>query len=102
MAKNVNLTDKLGLDGRPTITIGDLTLSVDNSARTVLQVAELTSAGLDATSFDKIATLIFGKEDKKALDKLELSFTDYSTVIDAAADLIMGAEGEVETLDTTS
>lgn len=103
MAKNIDLTGKLGLEGMPTITVGDTVLTVDNSARTLLRV--LNEVGDEPTAKDMLAAadMIFDKESRKALDQLHLSFEDFARVMEAALDLAMGgAEGEAETPGTTS
>lgn len=101
---NVDLTGKLGLAGKPTITIGKTVLTVDNSARTMLRIMEAVGDEPGAKEMMAVAELVFCEKDRKALDALELSFEDFAKVVETAMDLITGddATGEDQTLDTTS
>lgn len=105
MSRSVNLTDKLGLGEKPTIIIGDVVLTVDDSADVMLRVFELIGAG-DGVSVEnimRVSELLFDGPSRKALKKLSLSFVDYTKVVEAAIDLIIGsAEGNAQTQDTTS
>lgn len=105
MARNVDLTGKLGLAPKPTITIGSETLTVDDSAQNVLQIMSLISdGGIDAGTAAKVADMLFDKPSRKALDAMKLNFDDFTTVISAAINLVAGTEepkGEAETLATT-
>lgn len=102
---NVDLTGKLGLAGRPTITIGDTVLTVDDSAPNLLRIFEIMGTGEGMTPADvmRVASLIFEKPSAKALDGMRLSFMDYATVVNTAVDLVMGGvgEGNAETPATT-
>lgn len=102
----VNLTDKLGLEDKPTIVIGDVELTVDNSATTMLRVMEVVGDAAEVTPAQvvEVSKLLFDAKSNKALEKLSLSFTDYALVIETAMELIAGgaAEGNEETQATTS
>ena len=93
---NVDLTGKLGLGGRPTITIGDVTLTVDDSAPNLLRVFELMGDGEGMAPADvmRAAALVFEEPSAKALDDMRLSFADYATVVSTAIDLVIGGGGE--------
>lgn len=103
MARNVDLTDKLGMAGKPTITIGETVLTVNNSARDALRLMALIGEdGLSPADTDEAVSILFDAKSKKALDALELDFSDYSKVMEAALGLLTGAaEGEGETQATT-
>lgn len=105
MSTTVNLTDKLGMAGRPKIEIGDVTLTVDTRAETMLKLMELLGDGEEFNPQDVFAAarILFDEDDYAELSAMELDFTDFNTVIATAMDLIAGgaAEGEAETLATT-
>lgn len=101
---NVDLTGKLGLEGRPTITIGDVTLTVDDSATNLLRIFEVMGdgEGMSPQEVMRVATLIFDKSSAKALDAMRLSFQDYALVVSTAVDLVVGPdEGNAGTPATT-
>lgn len=103
MSKNIDLTGKLGLEGKPTITVGKDTVTVDNSARTLLAV--LNEVGDDPGPKEMLAAfeLLFSDKDRKAIDAMDLSFEDFALLMETALDLVLGgAEGEGQTRATTS
>ena len=105
MARNVDLTGKLGMGGKPTITIGDAVIEVNNGASDVLRMMELIgdSGELSPSAMAKTAELLLGKGGVKALDGMGLSFDDFSTVLTTAMELVTGsAEGEAEATPATT
>jgi len=105
MARNVDLTGKLGMDGRPTITIGDTVLEVSNGAQEVLRIMEMVGEDGNMAPADmlKAEEILLGKDGAKELDKLALSFDDYTTVLTQALELAVGsAEGEAEATPATT
>ena len=94
MARNVDLTGKLGLGERPTITIGDVTLVVDDTARNMIRVFEAMGDGEGMAPADVMgmASLLFEAPSAEALDALGLSFADYTAVVTTAVDLVLGAD----------
>lgn len=103
MARNVDLTGKLGIGEKPTITIGDAVLTVNDSATNVLQILAKIEDGMGAKEVKEVSDMLFDKQGKKDLERLDLSFTALSEVVSTAIDLVMGrAEGEAETQATTS
>lgn len=103
MSKSIDLTDKLGLGEQPTIKLGNAEVSVNNSAKSVLQL--MTLVGGDEVTPQNVLDayeLLFDAKDRKTLDKLNLSFVDLHLLIETAMQLIVGeATGETETLATT-
>ena len=68
MAKKiVDITEKLSFDENPVLKVKDVTVEVNSDAATVLK-------------------------DRKKIDKLNLQFKDFQTIIMAAVDLITGDE----------
>lgn len=92
MARNVDLTDRLGLDDRPTITVKGTVLTVDNGAENVLMVLGMTDDGMSPKDVIKAAKLMIMPESQEALQDLHLSFEDYGTLVSTAVDLVMGVE----------
>lgn len=99
MARNVDLTGKLGLGGKPTVTIGKDVLTVNDGAQNLLLVLEKVDGGMGVREVMEAASLVFEKKSAERLKKMDLSFNDYATVVNAAIDLIIGggSEGEAET-----
>lgn len=106
MGKNVNLTEKLGMSGNPTITVQDKILTVNDSAKNVLHVMEILGNDPEHIAPQQMfeaANCLFDERSNKAIAKMELSFADYMTLIEAALDLVLGdVAGEAVTLATTS
>lgn len=99
----VDLTGKLGLSEKPKIKIGDVELTVNTSASSILQLMALSSKEMGAQEILQATDLLFDAKSKKALDKLDLSLNDLTVVLETAMTLVVGeTEGEAETLDTTS
>lgn len=99
----VDLTEKLGLAGRPVLKIKDVELTVNNSARNVLQLMTLVGGGdVEPTQILDAMEILFSAEDLEKLDALNLDFRDLTVVLQEAMDLVAGeVAGEAETLDTT-
>lgn len=91
--KVVDLTGKLGLGEKPQIVVGDVTLTVNDSARDVLQVLSLTQDMTPANVL-KACDLLFDKDSRKALNGLDLSMGAMVKVMETAIGLIMGEDGD--------
>lgn len=103
MGRNVDLTGKLGLQGKPTITYEGQTFTINDSATNVLLIMEEVGDGMNVKDAFKIADLLFEPASLKALKKLDLNLDDYITVVETALGLVTGdGEGEAATPDTTS
>ena len=91
------------MGGKPTITIRGEVLTVNDSARNVMQVMKLVREGMTVEAVLEAATLVFEPKSRKALDRLDLSFHDFAEVVNTAVNLILGddQEGEAETPATT-
>lgn len=90
--RSVDLTERLGLAERPTITVGDVTLTVDNSAMTVIRVFELVGDGREAgvREIAQACELLFDEGSREALEGLRLDMADYAQVVRAAMELAVG------------
>ena len=96
MAKTVNITDKLDFDGNPIIVIKDKEIEVDASAETVLKVMGKFSEGNTSSpkAIVEMYELIFPEESREKIKELKLSFKDFSTVVEAGIDAIVGNDEE--------
>ena len=108
MAKVVNITDKLELEGNPHLVIKDEELEVNADAATMLKImgkyAEFDSEAATPKDILDLYNLMFPVESQKKIEKLKLSFTDLTTVVMEAQTLITGeedTEGELPTHITT-
>lgn len=97
MAKVIDITEKLGMQGKPELVIGKTRVKVNNSAKAMLRaLAAIGDVGGDVSpgKVAEVYELLFSASDRKKLDALELSFDDFVTVVDAAMDLVTGDGGE--------
>ena len=60
MARNIDLTGKLGLGENPTITIGDTTLTVNDSAIALIRVLDIAQANMTPAQMIEACTILFG------------------------------------------
>lgn len=99
MAKVVNITDKLELEGNPHLVIKDEELEVNADAATMLKImgkyAEFDSDAATPKDILDLYNLMFPVESQKKIEKLKLSFTDLTTVVMEAQKLITGEEDTV-------
>lgn len=93
MAKIIDITDKVTLNPeKPKIYIGDTVIEVNSDAVSVLKMyGVIDNKNFKATDFTRICDLLFSEEDTEKLMKLNLSFDDYKTVIEAAVELVSGS-----------
>lgn len=108
MAKVVNITDKLELEGNPHLVIKDEELEVNADAATMLKImgkyAEFDPNATTPKDILDLYTLMFPAESQKKIEKLKISFKDLQTVVMEAQKLITGeedTEGELPTHTTT-
>jgi hypothetical protein len=101
MKRVYDITDKLTFAEPPVIKIKDVELTVDDSATTAIKMMSLIGNGeeMTADAVLECATLIFGKDGLKKLEKLKLSLNDFMTLVMEASDLIVGGEqGEAQAM----
>ena len=94
MARNVDLTGKLGLGEKPTITIGDTTLTVNDSAIALIRVLDIAQANMTPAQMIEAYTILFGEDGPKTLENLNVKFADFPTIIETAVELAMGGGGD--------
>lgn len=92
--RTIDLTDKIGLGGKPKVVIGDVELVVNDSAPTMLQIMKLVEGEPGPAELFQACDLLFDKPSRKALDALNLSFSDFAEVVSAAVELVAGEDGE--------
>lgn len=100
MAKTVNITDKLEMDGNPFLVIKDEKLEVNADAATMLKImgkyGETQAAEATPKDVLDLYNLMFPKESQKKIEKLKLSFKDLTVLVEEAQKLITGEEDEPE------
>ncbi len=100
MAKTVNITDKLEMDGNPFLVIKDEKLEVNADAATMLKImgkyGETQAAEATPKDVLDLYNLMFPKESQKKIEKLKLSFKDLTVIVEEAQKLITGEEDEPE------
>ncbi len=104
MAKIVDITEKLNFEERPQIVIKGVAIEVNDRATDVLKIMQIFSeSGNDPASLMKMYEILFEKEDRNKIDKLQLGLNDFTKVIMAAANIATGDadEGENQTRITT-
>ncbi|WP_304960323.1 hypothetical protein [Thomasclavelia cocleata] len=81
MAKHIDLTNKFSKE-KPSITIGNLTLTVNDEKSNVLMMNSLIKSG-KMTEFeiiDKSLEMLLGETGYKKVEKLKLRLSDYKTL----------------------
>lgn len=100
MAKTVNITDKLEMDGNPFLVIKDEKLEVNADAATMLKImgkyGETQAAEATPKDVLDLYNLMFPKESQKKIEKLKVSFKDLTVLVEEAQKLITGEEDEPE------
>lgn len=100
MARIVNITDKLEMDGNPFLVIKDESLEVNADAATMLKLmgkyGEMQEAEGTPKDILDLYDLMFPKESQKKIEKLKLSFKDLTVLVEEAQKLITGEEDETE------
>lgn len=94
MAKIVDITDKLSFDENPKLVIKEKKYEVNADAATVLKVMGIIGDGSGVVPKDVVGMyeLIFPEEDRHKIEELKLQFDDFQKVVEAAIDLITGAD----------
>lgn len=79
MAKVYDLTAKLSVE-KPIIKIGDKEFEVNDNHKLVILVQSELEKRSDAEAFDFVFEKLLGKEAKKEIDDMELSFLGIKTL----------------------
>lgn len=110
MSKIIDITDKLNFEEKPKLIIKGVEITVNDSAKGILEIFPLLKNDVTPGEIKKICETLFSPEDIEKLSKLKLNFVDFTTVIYSAIGLVTGSdeddEGEEKTpamtLSTTS
>lgn len=94
MAKVKDITEKLMFNENPVIKIKEKELEVNADAETVLRIMGVISEGSSPKTMKEACELLFDGEAQKTLSEMKLQFDDYVTVVNAAIDLVVGADEE--------
>ena len=92
-----SLTDKLKFEENPQIEIKDTVVTVQADAETVLKLMDIVNRKGEVEGALEAVKLLFSEKDRKALDKLNLSMGDYTTVISTAMQLAVGSDPDEAT-----
>ena len=96
MAKKVNITEKLELDGNPSLIIGKEELEVNADVATMLKLmgkySEFDSENATAKDILDLYNLMFPEESRKKIEKMKISFSDLTVLVSEAQKLIVGEE----------
>lgn len=84
------LTDKLNFNEPPQIEIKGRTLTIDNSAVTILKLMDIVQNEGDLAGVKATMNLLFSEKDQKIIEKLHLNIEDYSTLASVAMELALG------------
>lgn len=103
--KVIDITDKLNFEQKPQLKIKGKTYPVNNDAKTMLEIMQITEGNIKPTDFKKMYDGLFDEEIRRQIDELKLNLTDFQTVITSAVQAVTGQEnkpGEAVTPGTTS
>lgn len=92
MARIIDITEKLNFEERPEIRIKDKTYPVNNDAKTMLEIMQITEGNFKPTDFKEMYDRIFDGETRNQIDELKLNLTDFQTVITSAVQAVTGQE----------
>lgn len=106
MARTIDITEKLGFGGRPTIVVHGKSIEVDDRAASLLKVMQLIGDGesVSAATLVSVYETLFDDAARAAIDALDLSYGDWQTLLFSAIDLATGSgddEGNAATPATT-
>ena len=91
MAKVVDITDKLTVDGNPCLMSNGEKLEVNADAPTMMKVINVTrNGGTSEENMNELYELVFPEKSRKVIDSLKLLVPDWMTVIQEAIKLITG------------
>lgn len=92
MAKVVDITDKLSFEENPKLKIKNIEVEVNTDAKTMLKIMGLFKNKSETQASLEALDLLIDEKDKKKLEKLNLSFKDYMTIIGEAMKLVKGED----------
>ncbi len=91
-----SLTDKLKFNEKPQVEINGKTLTIDNSAETVLKLMDTVKTKGELEGARDVIALLFSDKDRKIIEGLKLSITDYVIFCEVCMDLALGNDPDAE------
>ncbi len=103
MSKIIDITDKLNFEEKPKLKIKGVEVEVNNSATAMLKILPLMKDGATSDDLLVVCNQLFDKENFEKIESLDLSFTDFQTLLFTAIELVAdnSDEGETQTPATT-
>lgn len=89
--KKIDITNKLNFEQKPIIVVKDEEIEVNNTAVVLMQVIPLFD-DFKSENIQKAYELIFDESQRVKIEKLNLNFTDFTTLIVSAITLVAGDE----------
>ena len=98
MAKVVDITEKLSMEGNPRIKVGKQEIEVNSDAASMLQVMGVLSENESTgpREITKMYEIMFAESERKKIEKLKLNFNDFHMLIETAINLVTGEGDEGE------
>lgn len=90
------LTDKLKFTEKPKLTIKDVTVTINNSATTVLELMDVVQNKGELAGANAIFGLLLNDKDRKKIESLDLPIDDFVTVCQVMMDLALGNDPDEE------
>lgn len=85
-----SMTDKLNFNEKPQIEIKGKTLTLDNSAPTVLKLMDIVQTKGELEGAKAVLDLLFDAKDRKTIEGLKLSWDDFTRFCEICIDLALG------------
>lgn len=90
----IDLTEKLNFADKPQIKIKDTKLTINDDTKSMLELMDILEKNSEVAMIRQAPGIIFDKTSLAKLDKLNLNFSDYMTVIKAAISLMKGGDDD--------
>lgn len=93
MGKIIDITEQLNFEEKPKLRIKKQLLEVNDSATTTLKLMEIMSdndGNPNGKQLNDMYKALFSSEDRKKIEKLNLNMHDFTALVNAAVDLIVG------------
>ena len=105
MSKIIDITNKLNFEDKPIIKVKDIEIEANNDAVTMLKVVAIFDGEDKSIKVSDILTiynLIFDKKNQKKIESLNLTMSDFTTLIVESAQTLINSdntsdEGEAPT-----
>lgn len=94
MAKKIDITEKLSFDENPVLVIRGTEYEVNADATTMLEIMGLFGNKPETEAAMLAYEKMFSEKDRKIIEKMKLPFKDLMVIIEAAMNLIQGADEE--------